>query len=49
MHGRGRAWQERKLMQRTIRILLECILVFFSIFSHSDVDLRSIYLLLLNF
>ena len=27
MRGRGRAWQERRPLQRTIRILLECILV----------------------
>ena len=25
--ARGRAWQERRLLQRTVRILLECILV----------------------
>ena len=25
--GRGHAWQERRLLQRTVRILLECILV----------------------
>ena len=29
MAGRGRAWQERRPLQRTARILLECILVFF--------------------
>ena len=34
MHGKGRvhgekghAWQERRPLQRTVRILLECILV----------------------
>ena len=27
MHSRGRAWQERRLLQRAVRILLECILV----------------------
>ena len=27
MHGRGHAWQERRPLQRTLRILLECILV----------------------
>ena len=40
----------RGVRGRRERILLECILVFFYIFSHSDVDLRSIYLFLqLNF
>ena len=28
--GRGRAWQERRPLQRTVRILLECILVSFA-------------------
>ena len=28
MHGRGHAWQERRPLQRTVRILLKCILVF---------------------
>ena len=28
MHGRGHAWQERWPLQRAVRILLECILVF---------------------
>ena len=27
MHGRGREWQERQPLQRTVHILLECILV----------------------
>ena len=27
MHGGGHAWQERRPLQRTVRILLECILV----------------------
>ena len=27
MHGRGHAWQERRALQQTVRILLECILV----------------------
>ena len=27
MHGRGHAWQEGRPLQRTVRILLECILV----------------------
>ena len=27
MHGRGHAWQERRPLQRTVRIHLECILV----------------------
>ena len=27
VHGRGRAWQERRPLQRTVSILLECILV----------------------
>ena len=27
MHGRGHAWQESRLLQRAVRILLECILV----------------------
>ena len=29
VHGRGHAWQERRPLQQTIHILLECILVFF--------------------
>ena len=33
VHGRGCAWQERRPLQRTVRILLECILVnFWAIF-----------------
>ena len=31
MCGRERAWQERRPLQRTVRILLECILVTFSL------------------
>ena len=27
VHGRGHVWQERRPLQRTVRILLECILV----------------------
>ena len=27
MQGRGRGWQERRPLQRAVRILLECILV----------------------
>ena len=27
VHSRGHAWQERRPLQRTVRILLECILV----------------------
>ena len=27
MHGRGHSWQERWPLQRTVGILLECILV----------------------
>ena len=27
VHGRGHVWQERQPLQRTVRILLECILV----------------------
>ena len=27
MCGRGCTWQERRLLQQTVRILLECILV----------------------
>ena len=27
MHGEGHVWQERRLLQRTVRIPLECILV----------------------
>ena len=27
VHGRGHAWQERQPLQRTVHILLECILV----------------------
>ena len=27
MHGRGEVWQERWLLQRPVRILLQCILV----------------------
>ena len=29
VHGRGSTWQERRPLQRTVRILLECILVAF--------------------
>ena len=27
LHGRGHAWQEKRQLQWTVRILLECILV----------------------
>ena len=29
VHGQGPVWQERQPLQRTVRMLLECILVFF--------------------
>ena len=34
MHGGGHAWQERRPLPRTVRILLECILVLNAFNSH---------------
>ena len=46
MHGRGRcAWQERRPLQRTVRILLECLLVSVMFFSDRDFifDCRTVF------
>ena len=32
IHGREGAWQERRPLKRTVRILLECILVYHFIY-----------------